>query len=277
MLGKLYKYEFKSTSRWMLPSYLFLLIMSVINMMLVNRTNDSGIFMEYMIGDSLIGNMLKSLFVMAYGIAIAAVGMITTFVIVTRFYKNLLSNEGYISMTLPVSIDEHICVKLVTALVWTFASVLMIMLSYIIVLAPTGVLSELAEAFEYFPEAWNMINAELGGKLGLYVANFVMNALVAMVQAILMFYFAMAVGQLSNNHKIGMSVIAYIVMNFVVQIVASLLLGNMILDLVYVSDGNAIVSRMSQYGFTSLVIGIIVTAGCYFGTRYILTKRINLQ
>ena len=50
-------------------------------------------------------------------IVLAAI-LLTIYLLVERFYHNLLGNEGYLMFALPVSTSEHIIAKILTALIW---------------------------------------------------------------------------------------------------------------------------------------------------------------
>lgn len=276
MLGKLFKYEFKSTARWMLPCYAFVILVSFVNMFFISVNPYSA----NPIGNTLI-NSMRVLFAITYGISVTAMSMLTIFMAVSRFYKNLLSNEGYISLTLPVSIDEHLSVKLITATLWIFASVAIGVLSLFILTARE---IQFYQMLRELPRAYAFINTELNGMLNVYVFEVVLLTVVATAEIILRMYFSMALGQLSNNHKIGMAIVAYIGINFIMQIISMVFTVNSVsriikMDMFAYTNVNAsnVYTALSQYGFISIIWEIIIATGFYIGTRYILSKRVNLQ
>ena len=50
----------------------------------------------------------------------------------TPLFKNLLQNEGYLMNMLPVKSWQHITAKLIAAVVWSFVSVLVVIVSVLI-------------------------------------------------------------------------------------------------------------------------------------------------
>lgn len=272
MLGKLFKYEFKSTARWMLPCYVFVLLMSLINMFLLGNLFGDGMLMTTHFGNYIF-NVLRTLFAIIYFVSVVALGMITMFMIVFRFYKNLLSNEGYISWTLPVSVDEHLFVKLATAITWILCSMLVITLSLFILMAGN---INIGEMFSSISTVYKAINYGVGGKLGVYIIEIILNGFVYATQTVLMLYCAMAIGQLSDNHKIGMAIVAYLGISVGLQILWGIAFGNMVARLVLL-NGSQAVKTVAQYGFFAIIWQSVLGIGFYLGTRYILTKRINLQ
>ena len=95
MLGKLMKYEIKATGRTLIPLYIALLAFAIIN----------KIFIGTGLSDKLegFGSIPFILSIFGYGFTMAAVFIVTFFVIIQRFYKNLLGDEGYLMNTLPVT------------------------------------------------------------------------------------------------------------------------------------------------------------------------------
>ena len=89
MLGKLLKYELKATARTFLPLYGAILVVSVVVRLAFSKFEHADLFM----GISAL--TLFGLFV--------ALAVLTLLVIVQRFNNNLLSDEGYLMFTLPVS------------------------------------------------------------------------------------------------------------------------------------------------------------------------------
>lgn len=98
MLGKLLKYEFKASARLFLLLYGALLLVTIINSVLLR------------IGDNLseanwVYSLAQGIVMFSYIMLILAVAITTIVVIIMRFYKNLMGDEGYLMFTLPVSTD----------------------------------------------------------------------------------------------------------------------------------------------------------------------------
>jgi hypothetical protein len=126
MLRKLFKYEIKATARLFIPLYLTLLVFSLINRFLlpISRLDSSPstlYHMAFTIGMSL------------YVLLIAGTMLITLFVMIQRFYKNLLGDEGYLMFTLPVQSWKHLLCKLFTSMGWTLISSIVAICSVLII------------------------------------------------------------------------------------------------------------------------------------------------
>ena len=103
MLRKLLKHEFRATARIMLPLFGLLVLASVGANLSIRGMLDS---------DSTFLSTLGTILIMLFTVAIVAVGIMAFILMINRFYKNLLQDEGYVMMTLPVSIHQQIWSKL---------------------------------------------------------------------------------------------------------------------------------------------------------------------
>ena len=99
MLRKLLKHEFRATARIMLPLFGLLVLASVGANLSIRGMLDS---------DSTFLSTLGTILIMLFTVAIVAVGIMAFILMINRFYKNLLQDEGYVMMTLPVSIHQQI-------------------------------------------------------------------------------------------------------------------------------------------------------------------------
>ena len=91
MLGKLLKHEFKATGRVMLPFFGALLVLSVMVWLSIN------VFFFNFGGVSIIGGIVLTLYFML----LASIGIVTLVLLVYRFYRSFLSDEGYMTFSLP--------------------------------------------------------------------------------------------------------------------------------------------------------------------------------
>ena len=137
MLTKLLKHEFRATARIMGPLYLVLLAVAL-GFNFSARLMDSG---------NCVLNMLAALVVMAYVVAITAVFIVAFILMLQRFYKNLLGDEGYIMFTLPASVHQHVWSKLIVSAVWFIATGVVVFLSVFVAAFNVSFLTDLASVF----------------------------------------------------------------------------------------------------------------------------------
>lgn len=261
MLGKLFKHELKATTRFLAPIYMILLLLSIMDRIVLNLDIFPGAL-----------QVIPGFITFAYVIAIIAVIAVTFIVMVMRFYKNLMTDEGYLMFTLPVKSHELINSKLLIATGWTILSVLAVILSLLIVFFdPT----HMDSFWEIVKSAIAEIKAEFGGNFVLLIIEFVIMMLFSIISNIMMIYVSIAVGQLFNGHKLIGAFVSYIGINVTIQIIVSIFL--VIISLIFketITDINALPELVFPITITSLIIS---TGIFYWATDYIFRKKLNLE
>ena len=102
MLRKLYKHEFVSLYRILLPLYGVLLGLSVLTR-----------FVSFLPkGESGVLDFWKGLVLSLSIMLIVSIFVVGSVVIVVRFYQNMLSKQGYLTNTLPFKTYNHIICKI---------------------------------------------------------------------------------------------------------------------------------------------------------------------
>ena len=210
MLTKLLKYEFKATGRAFLPLYGALLALALVNNLLLRL--DGARFMQ----THELSRISAAVGVMAYVLLIMAIFVLTLVVMIQRFYKNQLSEEGYLMFTLPVNRHQLIWAKLLSALLYTAASAVAVTLSILLVLLPiadwSGFWGDLGELLSSITESLHF--GVPGPLLLLWIAVL---AILTVFSGFLMVYAAIALGHSFSNHKILLSVVFFIAFSLAMQ------------------------------------------------------------
>ncbi|WP_040197439.1 hypothetical protein [Candidatus Soleaferrea massiliensis] len=266
MLGKLLKYEFKATARSFLPLYAALIVMSLINKLLFSINSN---FLNGAIG------IPQSISAMLYGFLIIAVFVLTVIVMIQRFYKNLLSDEGYLMFTLPVKTPSLIFSKLINATVWMLCSIAVTVVSVLILAYSPGMFSDLAAAIVQF---FRNVDLQLGINVAAALVEFILMVLTTILSSVLMIYASIALGQLMNKHRVLASFGAYLVLNTVMSTI--FMIGMMILGLInpdyfmfHISGEAAL--HLIMWGL--ILYNLVCCAAYYVITHIMLKKHLNLE
>lgn len=130
MLGKVFKYEMRAAGRVLLPFYgLSLAIVAVLRflMFLAPRVWEPAAM--FVAG---FGSAISMLLVVA--VILTSVGYLSV-----RFYRSMASGEGYLTYTLPVTVDAHIGGKLIAGTLYSIlGTVVAFVCGYIIARNFTG-------------------------------------------------------------------------------------------------------------------------------------------
>ncbi len=276
MLGKLLKHEFRATGRIMLPvlgAVLALAVMANVSIRLIQ------------ISDSTFLTILFGLVIAAFVIGVIAAAVMTIVIMVSRFYRNLLQDEGYLMHTLPVSVHELIWSKLIVSFVWFAATFVIIWLVILLtVLIQTG--TDLGKLFASFPswaEIRRMIDAVglRSGDLWLFGIELLLGVVLASIFTCLHFYAAMALGHMFSKDKILLSIVFYVGLSFVLSILQTGVGMSVVFKLGEAASWSAdtareVVRAVQTISGKSIVFELVQTALLYLATVLPLKKRLNL-
>ena len=218
MLGKLIKYEFRATGRSMLPALAVLTVLVVLANISV-RLLDSHL--------SSFLTILLILVLIATFVAVVAAELMPIIIMIVRFHKNLLANEGYLMHTLPASVHSLVWAKLIVSLVWLLATNLVIVLLgglSVMHLAQMN-LAQLLAGFPSMEELRRML-ASVGLNMGdfyLVLAELALIIILSGLVSCLHFYAAMSLGHTFTRRKGLMSVLCFVGISFAFSLITNLL------------------------------------------------------
>lgn len=274
MLRKLLKHEFRATGRIMLPLFGILLLVSV-------GANFSSRGM--LNSDSSLLRTLGTIFIMLFIVGIFAVGIISFVLMINRFYKNLLQDEGYVMMTLPVCVHQQIWSKLIVSTVWFAATVVVIGLSCCIMAFDIRFVGDLWHGFlNLLDYAVRINHLDLVANGAAFAVELLLLCVLGSFGLCLRFYSAMSIGFSFPNHKGLLSVAFYIATGIALQI-----LGGLGMALVNDSWFHRLLlgwepqlsgaAAMHLGMWFLIVLELIYCAVFYFLTVYFLQKHLNLE
>ena len=281
MLRKTIKHEFRATARVMLPVYLAILSLSVVahfTLYVLNSGEHYGTFLR------IISGVMTGLFFAA--VAASGIGVIALTVV--RFYRSFLSDEGYLTMTLPVSTHKLISAKLLVFVVWYELSDIVIVAALLIALLDSGDWGGFFKgAANFFKAVWKVLPTLKGNMVaGLIVCGiefFICLILYAALTSLLI-YAAMAIGHSLNRHKKLISVVLGFVFYHATHI-AGIFFSFSFLAGIFEKYDRAYETGLLNPDITPYIIVfgvelLLLTAACaiyYFLTHRFLTKKLNLE
>ncbi len=263
MLGKLLKYDFKSTFFYYLLVYAAVLGTSVLARLSVSAADfDSPFQNNVLMGMTTVGAIVL------YTGACAASMVLVLFFIAMRFYKNLLGNEGYLSFTLPVTENAHLLSKVLSGVLYLLLTYAVLLLSGFIISAGTGLWgSPFGNVLERFIRNSRLHHPAVG-------ILYLLKSAALLFQTVLIVYFSICVGQLAARHRVLGAIGIYLGVNLVLGMVT--VLGSAVfLRLLEGETGTTL-----YYGVTYLaefLFRILVCIGCYAGSYCLLKYRLNLE
>lgn len=208
MVKKLFKHEFKYYLRTLPLSYVVLIALGISSRILQIFQNDSDIYSMALFSSS----------AMLY-FAIAASTVLTTVAIVLRFYKNLYSSEGYLTLTLPVSFTQHILVKLVTAVAVQLLNMVAIGIAGAIALSGPSFADAIMDIFVLlFRELFKIVG---WFNVLLYAIELLVMLVCSLAFSALVLYACVSIGQTAKKNRILLSIGCYFIYNTAVQVLST--------------------------------------------------------
>ena len=243
MFWNLVRYELKNVNKWFLALYAAVLSLSVII-----GIQGSSLSSTYYQDKGVVMLVFLSL---VFGGLVITLSISTLILIIQRFKGSVYDRRGYLTLTLPVSEHQILSAKLLGAFVWSLASTVVFLFSLYIIISmiqPDAFLSSFAEYMlkNYTDNFW------------LALISYIFNTLAG----ILCIYLSISIGQLFNEYRTALAVVAYIA----IQVVLGFITLNLRIDF----DYNWVLSF-------EIFKDIILSVGFYLGTYYILKNKVNLQ
>ena len=264
MFGKLLKYDFRSMWKQFAFIWPAALALALVNHFTINGLAGSSGAEETAAGISMLVYVaiLMAMFIVALVFAIQ------------RFFKGLLGDEGYLMHTLPVRPWQLIGAKLVCAVVTTFLSVVVALLSILIILPwNREMVGDLFRGLGYVFTHWNIQVTH--GVIG--ILEFCLMMMVSFATGFLQLYLAMSIGHLFNKNRVASSVIAFIAINAIVSTLSGTLLlpfSDVLSDIINSMNGAA----SFHAAMWTIIAGELVLSAIFFaGTEFILRKKLNLE
>ena len=266
MFGKLLKYDFRS----MLKQFAFIwpaaLGLALVNHFTINSFVASASDMR---------QTVSGIAMVVYVAILMAMFIVALVFACQRFYKGLLGDEGYLMHTLPVKPWQLIGSKLLCAVVTTFLSVAVALLSVLVLLPwEQAEVREIFQGLRYVLTHWNVqvTHAVIG------FLEICLMIMTSFATGYLQIYLALSIGHLVNKHRSAMTLAAFIAINAVVSTLSGKFLSPFF-DMVF--DGiNSSIGSVAQFHSVMWIViaSELVLCVVYFaGTEFILRKRLNLE
>lgn len=268
MLSKLLRHEFRATGRILLPLYLLLFVTAGLFNISMGLMDNEHYTVQWPI------QIFFGISSTAFVISVIGVSVLAWALMIYRFYKNLMTDEGYLMFTLPVTTHQIIWSKLIVSWVWGAATLLADALAAVLALCRLFDLADLREMWEGILDILAELNT--GDVVG-YIIESVLLLFFSAAASFLVYYAAIALGHSFANHKILLSVVFYFVfaiaMRIIVSVLTAIVVGATMMDWEELDPFAA-----GHWGLGLATVLVIVQAVIfYLLTNGMLRKRLNLQ
>lgn len=275
MVKKLLKHEATYYSRTLFIYAIVLFVLALFTRLLMFFETDMVIY-----------TLAQSSSFLLFGFAVFACYILATVISVFRFYKNLFTSEGYLSFALPVTTNQHIFAKLISATIYNLIVYILSVFAFLITISG-DIYIELVDAGLYLLNfAQNQLpDIHLTLHLIFYIIEFVFLTITSTVFNLLLYYACIAIGQTAKKNRILLAVGVYFgyititqMFRTVVSMAISILAANteLIMNLTKYYIEHPFTSIHISLVF-SIVGAIVMSVICYVITRVTISRKLNLE
>lgn len=284
MLGKLIKYEWKSTYK---VGLLLLLAMAMATLMgflafqapMWRQLGGSSVY------DSMGATVLDivSLFsFMLYMLILIGAVYAAYIYFVVHFYKTMYTDQGYLLHTLPVGKNAILVSKILVSSVWLFMVFIGITVSIVIFgisLASSVSGESLVSVVRAIPKFFNELNMLFGDMSVFatwYLVMVLLNVVLGVPASIIIFYGTVSFGQLFSKHRIIMAIVGYLALMVIRGIIGTILQ-------VMLSVGSMAINEEEMLGtmyasmFSTLILNLLLAVGGYLLSYYVISRKLNME
>lgn len=260
MLRKLLKYDFKAMFNVLLPVYAVLIFLSLFNRLA-----------EFLSDKLSILQIPASFISIIYVIVLIGTPIATFIIAITRYYKNLAGDEGYLMHTLPVTKKDLVLSKLISYFVTLIISIIVSLIGLFI--GEYGI--------KLNSDTLNNIINVIKAADTLTVILTTITIIISIIFQQLLMYASIALGQKQNTNKVIYSIVFGIVLYNINQIISAVIL---LLPILFnrelfdkLNNNNMVPSVLNGYLGASIVISILFVFGYFLLTTRTLEKSLNLE
>lgn len=267
MLKKILKYDMREMLRRSSPLYIlsgaFALLCCGL-LFFVRAFEEVG---EYAIGVN------TAMSVYLFGLmGIAALMAISLYQAITRYYRSLFSDEGYLNMLIPTDMSVIVFGKLISTYIWSLLSILTSAVSTAFAIAVPNLLYDPQGFIAFIETVFDFIGIGTNGHAITCIVFGIIHGAVGLLELITVIFLSITLGRLLFRRRrlIG-SVIAYLCLttakSFVIGIGESILLMTL-------KDSHLLI-------LIDIILALAVTAGsavlAYFANLWLMKNKINLD
>lgn len=222
MLGKLIKHEFKATARLFIPIFILVTAITVAVRFLADILHD--INYDGTKSGEIFSMIIAFIFGAALVIGIICLILSGPAVSLYRFYKNVYTDEGYLTNTLPVKPVSILASKLITGIVWTIISGVIVALCYCIFVTSSKISLFTVDYDDinnsaYISALFDFISDNIW-----FIISFMIFGLISVIMSISSVYVSVSIGNLVNRHKVLISIAVYFFLTIVLGMAIGIIL-----------------------------------------------------
>lgn len=235
--------------------------------------------------DSIVYKLAQGSSFILFGFAVFACSLMATVISVFRFYKNLFTSEGYLTFALPVSSNQHLFAKLLSASVYNIIVFISCIAAFLITISG-DLFNELVKASIYLLKfiGQQLPDVPLTLHIVLYIIEICVSMLVSTVLSLLLYYVCIAIGQTAKKNRILLAVAIYFgymmlteIFSTIISITMSITMNLPLFQKISTYIINHPFATLHISFCSTIVITTIMCVVFYVITNVIMKRKLNLE
>lgn len=274
MFSKLVKYEWKALFKQNAVIFLTLVLSSIVAALLFIFTGDVENF----------SNIFIVPVIFLYYILLIATPFATMIVFAVRFFSSTYGNEGYLTNTLPIKSHQIVLSKVLVGAIYSIIINLLVLLSMFTVISSWLAFgadvpfAEIQLVFSDLPTVKEITGISPTALIIYFVITYIISAF----SGIMMVVGAVSFGQLWKKHKVLGSIVSYVGIYFVLQLLSSIFIfpitTKLTTDLMISNDPTSFFQDYVHLLLTYIpILSFVMLVALFFISNHILKKKINLD
>ncbi|MDD6207435.1 MAG: hypothetical protein PUB10_02810 [Clostridiales bacterium] len=230
MLGKLIKHDFKAAARQFIPLFLFVILMTPLTRF---SFWFSDFIQERMPEYSKYLEIIPNTVICSYVVTMIIFSMATVLILATHFYRSMVTREGYLTHTLPVTSMQLIGAKTFVSVIWTILAITIGVLSVLALLITMNGLTDFGKTIASSLKEFQIQSIS---EFILFFIELLMLMIASIAFSYGKIFFCISIGQLCKDHKLlasfgiyfGLNILQRFVTNFGMVFITLFLLDSFV-------------------------------------------------
>lgn len=288
MLGKLIKYEWKSTYKMGVILLLALGLATLIGCLAFQAPMWREIQSQYYYIETMGTTMMNVVSVFSFILYIllltGAVYAIFIYLVV-HFYRSMYTDEGYLLHTLPVTKNQILVSKILVSVIWVFLIYIGMMLSifiFLLVLISVAagedvftVMRELMEILGEFKDLFSVLFEDL--EITWTAVATILNLILGVPMAVIIMFGAVSLGQLFSKYRVLMAILSYVGILIVRWVLRSVIQGISWAGMIASATGQGFFNYTNMTLYSNLILELLLAVGCYLASYFITSRKLNME
>lgn len=279
MLGKLLKYEMKASARTLLPLYIgTLLVAAVCSFTLTSWIHANTGVLESVATNEAHAEIFRGFVFLLFFCLCVAIVVLTAMIVIQRFNKSLIGDEGYLMFTLPVTHVQLLSSKLLAGILWILLGTVVMGLSAMIIGAPSVLLNinwltvewqDVWQAIQYMWVEWQPLE---------YIMSTGLSGLSNMVAFVLLVYLSIMIAQMEqfNKHRVAIAVVLFFLLNWVFGLIETMLFQLIGIDFMHTITSYDVLHLYNVMMWSDVAFTVVQCIVCFAATVWLMRKKLNL-